>query len=194
VSGGATQLSVSQGHEGSPVWSPDGSKVVSFVSGKQDGNYDLYVRAAEQGSRLDLLFHSGFPKYPTDWSKDGRYVFFNAVNDSTKYDVWAVSTADRHAGPILDTVNIERDAVLSPDGKWLAYDSDENGSRLEVYVQAFNGIESSGKRRWKISTGGAALPKWRADGKELFYMTTSGRVMSAAVHPVWNFLDVTPDW
>jgi Tol biopolymer transport system component len=213
LTGAAKPLGVNQAHEGSPVWSPDGSKVTSFISGKQEGNYNLYVRPAEGGAKPDLLFSSGSPKYPTDWSKDGRYIFFNTVSDATKYDVWAVSTADRRAGPILDTVNVERDAVISPDGKWLAFDSDDGG-RPEVYVQAFNGIDSAGKRRWKISTGGAALPKWRADGKELFYITASGRLMSAVAHPtpdtfefdqptklfqtrpipkVWNFFDVTPD-
>jgi len=171
------------------------------------------VRQAETGSRPDLLLRSPQAKYPTDWSRDGRYIFFNVLAENTKYDVWAVSTADRRAGPILDTVNVERDAVLSPDGKWLAYDSDESG-RLEVYVQPFSGIDSTERRRWKISTAGAALPKWRADGKELFFITTSGKVMSTAVHPsgevfefeppaklfqtrpipkVWNFFDVSPD-
>jgi len=213
LGGGATQLTTTSTHEGAPVFSPDGSKIVSFIAGKGEANYDLFVRPLDPNGRADLLFHSAFPKYPTDWSRDGRYIFFNVINESTKYDVWAVSTADRRAGPILDTVNIERDAALSPDGKWLAYDSDESG-RAEVYVQPFTGIDNSAKRRWKISTTGAALPKWRADGKEMFYITASGRIMSIAVHagpdvfdfepptkvfqtrPIpkaWNFFDVTAD-
>jgi eukaryotic-like serine/threonine-protein kinase len=213
LNGAASQLTSTASHEGSPVWSPDGSKIASFVASKQEPSYDLYVRQAETGSRPDLLLRSPQAKYPTDWSRDGRYIFFNVLAENTKYDVWAVSTADRRAGPILDTVNVERDAVLSPDGKWLAYDSDESG-RLEVYVQPFSGIDSTERRRWKISTAGAALPKWRADGKELFFITTSGKVMSTAVHPsgevfefeppaklfqtrpipkVWNFFDVSPD-
>jgi Tol biopolymer transport system component len=213
LGGGASQLTTTSTHEGAPVFSPDGSRIVSFINGKQEGNYDLYVRPLDPNGRADLLFHSAQPKYPTDWSRDGRYILFNVISDSTKYDVWAVSTADRRAGPILDTVNIERDGVLSPDGKWLAYDSDESG-RNEVYVQAFTGIDNSAKRRWKISATGAALPKWRGDGKELFFMTASGRIMATTVHPgadvfdfdppakvfqtrpipkAWNFFDVTSD-
>jgi Tol biopolymer transport system component len=213
ASGVPTQLTNTPAHEGSPVWSPDSSRIASFVAGKEEGAYDLYVRQAEAGARPDLLFRSPFPKYPTDWSRDGRYILFNASNEASKFDVWAVSTADRRAGPVLDTVNVERDAVLSPDGKWMAYGSDESG-RLEVYVQPFNGIDSNAKRRWKVSSTGGALPKWRGDGKELFYITPSGRVMAAAVRaagdsfefeppaklfqtrPIpksWNFFDVTPD-
>src|SRR5262249_28529178 len=66
------------------------------------------------------------------------------------------------------------------DGKWLAYDSDDNG-HIEVYVQPFDGINAEHKRRWKVSAGGGGVPKWSADGKELFFITASGRIMSAAV-------------
>jgi Tol biopolymer transport system component len=183
------------------------------VNGKQEANYDIYVRPAEAGAKADLLFRSGFAKYPTDWSRDGRYLLFNAVSETTKLDTWAISTADKHAGPVLNTVNAEGHAVMSPDGKWLAYDTDDSG-RIEVYVQAFDGINSAARKRWKISANGGGLPKWRADGKELFYITSSGRVMAAATHPAagefafdapvklfqtrpvpktWNFFDPTPD-
>src|SRR5262249_9226811 len=145
--------------------SPDSTKIVSFVRGRMEGNYDLYVMPAD-GGKPDLLFRSSSQKSPTDWSRDGRYIFFNVATESTKWDVWAISTADRHAGPILDTVNSERDAALSPDGKWLAYDSDDNG-HIEVYVQPFDGINAEHKRRWKVSAGGGGVPKWSADGKEL---------------------------
>jgi Tol biopolymer transport system component len=213
AAGKLSPLTQTSAHEGSPVWSQDGSKVAMFLRGKQEGNYDLYVMPTDSAKSPDLLFRSSVQKTPTDWSRDGRYIFFNSASDSTKWDVWAVSTADRHAGPILDTVNSERDAVLSPDGKWLAFDSDET-NRLEVYVQAFNGINSENRKRWKVSTGGGATPKWSADGKELFYITGSGRIMSAAVRaggsdfetdtPVklfqtrpipktWNLFEVAPD-
>jgi eukaryotic-like serine/threonine-protein kinase len=171
------------------------------------------VRPAEPGSKPDLLFHSAFVKKPTDWSRDGRFILFDTINEGTKLDTWAVSTSDRRAGAILDSVNAEGHATLSPDSKWLAFDSDDTG-RLEVYVQAFDGINSAGKKRWKVSTGGGGLPKWRGDGKELFFITASGRVMSATVRAVgeefefdaavklfqtrpipkiWNLFDPAPD-
>lgn len=166
--------------QGCPVWSPDGSKIAEWMNGKDYGEYDVYVQPAE-GGRPDLLFRSAFPKQPTDWSRDGRYIFFNAIRPDTRGDVWALATSDRHAGPILDTVNAEEYAALSPDGKWLAYDSDESG-RHEVYVIGFKGIESGVQRKWRVSTGGGGLPRWRGDGKELYYLTASGRMMVVAIH------------
>ncbi len=213
ATGGLSQLTATTAHEGSPVWSPDGSKIASFVNGRTEGNYDLYVRPAEPGSKADLLFRSSAVKKPSDWSHDGRFILFDVLSDSTKLDTWALSTADRHAGPILDSVNAEGHATLSPDGKWMAFDSDDSG-RLEVYVQSFDGINSIGKKRWKVSNGGGGLPKWRADGRELFFITGGGRVMAATVRPngpdfefdaavklfqtrpipkIWNLFDVTPD-
>lgn len=203
---------------GSPVWSPDGSKIAFFVNSldnaASNGNpFDIYVRPADASGRPDLLFRGSFAKQPTDWSRDGRYLFFNAVSEGTKEDVWAVSTVDHHAGPILDTVSSEQYAALSPDGKWLAYHSDDT-NRPEVYVQQFDGINSGTRKRWKVSTGGGGLPRWRADGKELFYLTPNGRVMSVNVRPngaeltfdppvklfqtrplrkSWNLYDVSPD-
>jgi eukaryotic-like serine/threonine-protein kinase len=196
-----------------PVWSPDGSKFASALAERKEGSFDVFIRHVDLGVRPDLLFRSSFPKYPRDWSRDGRYIFFDAVSESTKSDVWAVSTADRHAGPILDSVNSESYAALSPDGKWLAYQSDESG-KLEVYVQQFDGIASGTRKRWKISSAGGGEPRWRADGKELFFLTVTGRVMAVAVKPskdefefqsptklfqmhaipkVWNLFDVSPD-
>jgi Tol biopolymer transport system component len=197
---------------GSPVWSPDGSKIAYFMTSRES-NYDIYVRATDSGARPDLLFRGTFVKHPSDWSRDGRYIFFNAVSEGTKFDIWAVSTVDRHAGPILNTISDEQYAALSPNGKWLAYNSDDTG-RHEVYVQEFDGIAAGTRKRWKVSVGGGGLPRWRADGKEIFYLTPNGRVMSVNVRengaelsfdtPVklfqtrplrrsWNLYDVSPD-
>jgi hypothetical protein len=124
-----------------------------------------------------------------------------------------VSLADRRAAAILDTVYAEAFATLSPNGRWMAYQSDESG-RNEVYVQAFDGFNNGTRRRWQVSKGGG-LPRWRFDSGELFYMTTDGRIMSVSIHlaseggieagrpemlfqtrPVpksWNLYDATPD-
>src|SRR5208337_3282395 len=154
------------------------------------------------------------PKSPSDWSLDGKYLFFGVTTEATKSDIWAMSMAERRAGPVLDTVFSEGYAALSPDGKWLAYMSDESG-RNQVYVQPFDGISEGTKRRYDISTeAGGGLPRWRADGQELFYMTNAGSMMSVNVHPqgeefksdppqplfqtrpipnTWNLYDVAPD-
>jgi eukaryotic-like serine/threonine-protein kinase len=177
--GRATQLTTTPEHEGSPVWSPNGSCLVFFIAGKTEGNFDLYTKPLHEG-KAELLYKSDGPKYPTDWSKDGRYILFTTVSQAGRADVWAFSTADHRAGPILDTIYTEGYASLSPDGKWLAYQSDESGSN-EVYVQSFDGITSGNKRRWRVSAGGGGMPRWRGDGKELFYVTYTGRMMALAV-------------
>ena len=132
---------------------------------------------------------------------------------STRLDVWGFSVADRRAAPILDTVCAEAFATTSPNGKWVAYQSDESG-RNEVYVQALDGLSNGTKPRWLVSMGGA-LARWRFDSGELFYITLDGRIMSVSIHlasqdgieagppempfqtrPVpksWNLYDVTPD-
>jgi Tol biopolymer transport system component len=211
AAGNATPFASTPQHQGAPVWSPDGSRIAFFSD--TEGVSDIYVKPASGEGRAELFYKSTLPKYPTDWSRDGRYILFFVVSPDTGMDVWAMSTADRKAAPVLDTIYQETSATLSPDGKWLAFQSDLSG-RPEVYVQAFEGATSGNKRRWQVSSGGGGLPHWRADGAEMFYVTSGGRMMAAAVHPVagefqfepahmlfqtrptpgtWNLYDVSPD-
>lgn len=167
-------------HKGSPVWSPDGSRIAYYC--EMNGEYDLVVSASNPGSKAETLLQTAEPKSPTDWSRDGKFLFFGVATEGTRSDVWAISMTDRHAGPILDTIHAEDYAALSPDGKWLAFQSDDMG-RNQVYVQPFDGITRGARRRYDISTdAGGAIPRWRADGKELFYMTKGGRMMSVEVY------------
>jgi Tol biopolymer transport system component len=212
--GNAAQYTSGPAHKGSPVWSPDGNRIAYYS--ELDGNYDIAVSPANAGSKAETLFKSADAKYPTDWSRDGRFLLFGVLTESTRSDVWALSVADRRAGPVLDTIFSEGWAALSPDGRWMAFQSDEGSpGHNQVYVQPFDGIARGTRRRYGISTeDGGGLPHWRADGKELFYMTGSGRVMSAQVHPegdefrndppqplfqtrtipdTWNFFDAAPD-
>jgi len=163
-----------------PVWSPDGSRIV-WVS-TREGVGNLYHKAASGAGEDLLLLRSEYPKFPTDWSLDGRFIIYFEVNPKTKNDVWIlpVTGNDSLTGgepkPILHTQANESWAALSPDGKWLAYASDES-SRYEVYVQSFPG--GGGKRQ--LSTGGGNNPRWRRDGKELFYYSSDGKLMEVPV-------------
>jgi dipeptidyl aminopeptidase/acylaminoacyl peptidase len=209
--GAATQLTFTPAHEGSPIWSPDGTRVAFFSS--QEGGLDIFTQAATPAGKPELLYKSPFPKYPTDWSHDGRFILFGSLADSTKADVWTLALAERRATPILDTVVSESYGALSPDGRWLVFQSDESGVN-QVYVQAFDPHSSDTKRRWQVSPDGGGLPRWSTDAGELIYMTSSGRMMSARVHPVgsefqfdaprllfetrpaprtWNLFDVSRD-
>jgi Tol biopolymer transport system component len=177
MNGGMTQLDNGPLHEGAPVWSPDGTRIAYFVR-QSDQNYDLYQRVAQAGSKPELLYKSSAKTYPTDWSHDGKYLMFYKDEPGTRLDIWGFSMAEKRAAPIVNTVYTEAFATISPNGKWMAFQSDHSG-RNEIYVQFFDGLIGGTRKMWQISSGGG-LPRWRGDSAELFYMTSDGRVMAVS--------------
>ena len=162
----------------SPVWSPDATRV-AFTS-NPGPLYDIYLKTLKGPDPAEPLFHSEYSKYLTDWSRDGRYLLFGSfATAGTSSDVWAFSLGDRRGGPVVDRDHSESYPALSPDGHWLAYQSRESG-RDEVYMQAFDGISDGIKRRTEVSEGGGRMPRWRADGLELFFLAGAGSVMSVS--------------
>jgi eukaryotic-like serine/threonine-protein kinase len=151
--------------ESSPVWSPDGSRVVYHIVGRQD----LFEKSAagDEEPRLLLKAAEGADiTYAGDWSRDGRYIAYSQRCAETGVDIWVLPTfGDRKPIPLVKTSFAERKPVFSPDGKYVAYESDESG-RLEIYVRTFPGQEG----KWRVSSEGGGTPQWRADGKELFYL------------------------
>ena len=165
--------------EHSGVWSPDGNRVV--FSSNRGGFYNLYLKAAS-GAGGEELLETAAPegvtdRLPSDWSRDGRYLLYRTQSAKTRYDLWAWpldgSTPSR---PIAQTDADDRDGQFSPDGRWVAYESDESG-RFEIYVQRFPGPGT----KWPISTNGGAQVRWSHDGKELFYISLDGRLMAVRV-------------
>ena len=159
----------------SGVRSPDGKDVV-FAAARNGSLGQLY-RKPTTGSGSDELLSKIDGCIPTDWSPDGRFILFHTNNNRdqgiidqrTGYDLWVLSLADREAKPLVRTPFHEIQSALSPDGRWLAYASDESGA-FEVYVQAF----PDGQATRLVSRGGGAEPRWRADGRELFYVSADG--------------------
>jgi eukaryotic-like serine/threonine-protein kinase len=115
---------------------------------------------------------------PLDWSREGGLIAFRSVDmkPKTGSDIGVFSVADRKMTPFLSTPFNEGQSQFSPDGRWMAYASDESG-RAEVYVQAFPA--SSGK--WQISSAGGSQPRWRRDGKEIFYIAPDKKLMAVEI-------------
>ena len=150
-----------------PIWSPDGSRIV-FAS-LRNGTWGMYEKAADGTGREELLIESDLPKIPMSWSPDGRFLVYWVNDPKTGPDQWMIPlTGDKKSIPLFHTAFAESHAQISPNGKWVAYQSNETG-RYEIYVRPF----PSGDGRWQISADGGVFPRWRADGAELFYMTTS---------------------
>ena len=139
-----TRFTFEPGTDGDPIWSPDGSRVV--WASNREGRFQLYEKAASGLGQDALLLKSDYSKFPSDWSRDGRFIIYREVDPKTNYDVWVLPigpagpveppAGDQKPFPFLHTEANEAAAVLSPDGQWMAYISDESG-RYEVYVQSF---------------------------------------------------------
>jgi eukaryotic-like serine/threonine-protein kinase len=160
-----TRFTFDRRRETWPVWSPDGQQLA--FSSNMSGTYQLYRKDARGANAEQAVSRTGPGKIPSDWSPDGRYLLYsdNDLNDAD--DIWAWPlTGDPKPIPVVSTPFSDQSAQFSPDGKWIAYQSNESG-RFEIYVQAFPA--SGGK--WQVSTSGGRSPRWRADGRELFYFT-----------------------
>ena len=163
-----------------PVWSPNGDRIV--VLSTRTGQAEFYSVPAGGRGPNELLLRLPGVSYPTSWSRDGRWLMYTDVNPRTKEDLWFVTTAaggDPKPEPFLVTDNKETDGTFSPDGQSVAYVSDENGMS-NVWVRSFPG---TGARKWKVSTAGGSQPRWRGDGRELFYVSPSGQLMSVDISP-----------
>jgi hypothetical protein len=157
-----------------PVWSPDDTRIV--FSSNRTGGGDLYQKATTEGGAEEMLFASDFRKAASDWSRDGRIVLFSQFGSTTRQDMWALSLPERKAAIVLQTEFFESGATFSPDGRWIVYSSDESG-RQEVYVRPFPGPGP----KWRVSREGGNYPRWRRDGKEIFFSTDEGKVMAVDV-------------
>ncbi len=182
-----TRFTFGPGSKYQPLWSPDGTTIVYSARGAK--NYDLFQKAADGAMEAKVLLSTDQAKFADDWSPDGRYILFENEDPKTKYDLWILPLfGDRKPRPYLQTNFNEAHAQLSPDGRWVAYGSDEIG-KSEIYVRPFPDA-SAGK--WQVSSGGGDQPNWSADGKELFYLSPDSHLMSVEVKAAETFQPGVP--
>jgi Tol biopolymer transport system component len=145
-------------------WSPDGSKIA--FSCVPRGLVDICWKVAGSSGPGETLYQTAEVKNLHDWSPDGKYILYTAPTPKTSRDVMAVlfTGNDRQPIPVAQTPAEERDGRFSPDGKWVAYTSEETGQN-EIFVRPFPGPGPAER----VSTAGGGLPFWRKDGKELYY-------------------------
>jgi Tol biopolymer transport system component len=171
-----------------PVWSPDGSQV-AYVSAREAGTMGVYRKNAGGAAADELMLKTGPTKRTYDWSSDGRYLLFSVIDPKSKADLWLLSNpagpvADLKPRPLLASEFSETQGQFCPNGsgppQWFAYTSDESGKE-EIYVQPFseNGAASSGK--FQISSSGGVQPRWRRDGKELYYLGLDSKLMAVEI-------------
>ncbi len=149
-----------------PVWSPDGTRI-AFTSNRA-GQRDIYWKSADGSSPDELLLaDKAGQKNVEDWSRDGKYLLYN-YQPSNGGHLYVLPLADRKPVPFLNMNFRTQEGQLSPNGRWIAYRSVESG-RPEVFVEGFTLDPSQPRGKWQISVDGGELPRWRGDGKELFY-------------------------
>jgi eukaryotic-like serine/threonine-protein kinase len=176
--GGDSRFTFNSSNNQFPVWSPDG-KYIAFGSDRA-ATHDVYPRATGGVSQDELVDQDPVAKRPTDWSADGQYLIEEtSTSQKTQNDIWIAPMPPGNNGKphvYLQTEFQEGLAKLSPNGKWLAYRSNET-KRNEVYVMTF----PNRGRKWPISNSGGSIPVWSRDGKELFFISADNKMMAVDI-------------
>lgn len=170
-----TRLTFDPANDTDPIWSPDGRQVL-FSSDRIGGNYNLFRRPAHAGGTEEVFSRAaGGGKFAEDWSADGRAVLFVGGDEGDRRIYVIMRDAPESPRLLVDNKFLVDEPAFSPDGRYFAYHSTESG-QAEVFVTSMANPSS----RWQVSRGGVQ-PRWRADGRELFYLSLDGRVMSVAI-------------
>ncbi|MBV9399070.1 MAG: PD40 domain-containing protein [Bryobacterales bacterium] len=177
------------GWDAFPTWSPDSKRLV-FTSNRS-GNYELYVKNVNGGDE-ELFYKSSDGKGPTSWSPDGRFLVYYSLGQPTHVKLLAFNgPADRQPTPVVDPQFTSITARFSPDGRWIAYTSNESGAS-EVSVRSFDPASGSIGKPVVITKDGGRAPLWRGDGKEMFYITQDGTATAIDIDTRTGFKAGTP--
>ena len=186
VRGVRTRFTFGPGLSDDPVWSPDG-KMIAFDSNRT-GSYAIYQKPANGTQKEEMIFADPAIKFTTSWSADGKYLSFDRIDPESKgiTALWILPMfGDRKAYSVISTEFNNTYSQFSPDGHWVAYDSNESG-KDEIYAVAFPNATA----RFQISTTGGANVQWRADGKELYYTDPDNKIMAVDISSRGDSLQV----
>jgi len=177
---GSKRLTFDPAIDAVPIWSPDATRLV-FASNRQT-YFGLYVKNSDGANDEKNIVKENVGNFPSDWSRDGKYILY-----CRGPDLWFLTYPELKSSLFLKAPSVFRNGQFSPDGKWVAYASNESG-KWEIYVTSF----PDARGRWQISSGGGEQPRWRGDGKELFYLSLDGKMMAAPVTTGTHFDAGTP--
>ena len=184
----SSRLTSNSWTDSAPVWSPDGTRI-AFRSNRSGSN-DIYVVTAGGGGveqpLLPEMHRDSVRGSPTDWSPKG-HIIYSVNNPQTGFDLWQLDLVARKAVAYVARASDQMHGSFSPDGRFVAYSSDEDG-RFEVFVQTFPGSD----QRWKVSVNGGFEPRWSGDGRELFFLSEDLTLMSTSITTAPTFHAGTP--
>ena len=185
--GAPRRLTFDPRSDATPIFSPDGSRI-AYVSDRKLDVWDIFERRADGTGGETLLLESDENKQALGWSPDGRYILYSTQNPQTDSDLWALPLGGGlKPFPIAATPYVELEARFSPDGRWVAFDSTETG-QTEIYLQPLPGPGPKAQ----ISVGGGRRPRWRLDGRELFYVGAENRLMAVSIGQGRSGLEAGP--
>ena len=178
--GKAKRLTFDPGYDAVPIWSPDAKRLL-FASNRRI-RISMYMKDSDGATEEKNILNDDVDEIPNDWSRDGKHLLY-----AVGANLWVLNLPEPKGSQFLKATAAIRNSQFSPDGKWVAYASNESG-KWEIYVTSF----PEGRGRWQVSTGGGEQPRWRGDGKELFYLSLDGKMMAAPVVSGTNFDSGTP--
>jgi hypothetical protein len=185
--GTETRVTSHAASDRAPLWSEDGSDII--FGSDRSGTWDLYTKSIRSEKPETLLASPPAGAFPSDLSADGRFVIYHSPSAHRGWDLWLLPNS-QHAKPtpIVQTDFDEMYGTVSPDGRWIAYTSDETGS-MQVYVQSFPGAGNKSQ----VSVRGGYEPKWAANGNELYFISPNRKLMSARLEPGSSFRAAVPE-
>jgi Tol biopolymer transport system component/predicted Ser/Thr protein kinase len=182
-----SRFTLGPGRDLFPVWSPDGQHIV-YASQKTGVTGELHVKAANGVAPPERVsIGDDIAKFPTDWSPDGKLLIYHSFIPGTQSDVWSAPVAGGAPTPVVRTRFEESSGRLSPDGRWIAYSSDES-DQFQIYVESF----PPGRGKWRVSTNGGRAPEWRSDGRELYFIDNDGKLVAVPITGSSTFEVGTP--